>query len=230
MTGRRSESYRLPRRVALAMLGGASIIAGCGDPTPRPRPVEIPIGEYRVEGPGPAGETPASKGATKTRETTTSGAATADAGGSVASVPEEPRAADGPPSRELDVKGGFLGASFGSTPKAFRGLVLLDNKKPEVATYRAPDKSYGGFALRDLLFVFRKGKLATIQFAVKNAADCKPFREVLVRELGPPQRASGESATWRGEKVALRFVTGSTGTCAGAVQSKELARSEWESL
>jgi len=208
---------------ALALLGA------CGDPAPRPRPVEIPISEYRVEGKSP-GKTPAESPAAKaTPAATTDGPSSSSSSTAIAEEPRYAGTTTETPSRELDLKGGFLGATLGAPPKAFRGLTVLD-RKPDAVTYRASDKSYGGFALRDVLFIFRKGKLATIQFTVKNAADCKAFRETLVKELGAPQRSAAESATWRGEKVGLRFVVGSTGTCAGAVQSKELSRPEWDSL
>lgn len=127
----------------------------------------------------------------------------------------------------LDAKGGFLGATFGSTTRAHRGLVATDARGE---TFRVPGKSYGGIALRDVLYMFRKGKLASIQFAAKSNDDCKALRDALTRELGLPQRAVNDTSTWRGEKVAMRFVITSSGACSGTVVSKDFARMEFDAL
>lgn len=208
------------------------LLAGCSEPPPRPRPVEVPISEYRVGDTARAAE-PASS-ATSSFSSSASANEREASRESVAAVPEEPRGADGAetksaPATQLDTKGGFLGATFGSTPRQYRGLVAVD-KRSDPATYRAGAKSYGGVALRDVFYIFRKNKLATIQFAAKNNDDCKPMRDMLTRELGPPQRATESTSLWRGEKIALRFVVTNSGACSGTVLSKEHARAEFDAM
>ncbi len=121
------------------------------------------------------------------------------------------------------------GATFGSSPKAHRGLVQFE-KRGEAVVYRAPERSYGGYALRDVTYVFKRNQLSTILFAVKSPNDCKPIRETLTRELGAPERVVGETSLWRGERVGLRFTVRGSGTCSAVVQSKELDRAEWDAL
>ncbi len=212
------------RAAGLALCFG---VIACGDQPARPRPAEIPIREYRVESSatlvadaGAAGASPAGE---RERERERDGSA--EHRGSSDPKGEAKTAV----ATQLDVKGGFLGATFGASPRAFRGLVALDKRNE---TFRAPPKSYGGFALRDVVFSFRKSKLGTIQFAAKSNDDCKPVRESFVRELGPPQRASQDNATstWRGEKIAMRFVLTSSGACSATVVSKEHARMEFDAL
>lgn len=217
-------------RVARLALG-VGVIA-CGDQPARPRPAEIPIHEYRVDESsatmlGDASATGvASPSSSSERDRDRERDASADT-----KVSGDAPKSDGKitVATQLDVKGGFLGATFGASPRAFRGLVALDKRNE---TFRAPAKSYGGFALRDIVFSFRKGKLGTIQFAAKSNDDCKPVREAFVRELGPPQRASVDNATstWRGEKIAMRFVITSSGACSATVVNKEHARMEFDAL
>lgn len=232
--------------VSVAVVGIAlatGTLVGCGEPPPRPRPAEIPLAEFRPgEGapsppaatsePAPSVERDKDKDRDKDRDVAASAAAT---GGDDESKPggdSSPKAnADAKPgvATQLDLKGGFLGATFGSTPKAYRGLVLVD-KRGDSLTYRAAAKTYGGFPLRDVVFIFRKSKLATIQYALKRSEDCRPMRETLIRELGAPQRAVNDASVWRGEKLAMRFVITGSGACSGTMLSKEHSAREYDSL
>lgn len=219
-------------------LGGALLVVlafgdGCADTPRRPLPVEVPIGDFRaadvpVGAPTVATEAPPATA----NERVTADASAATASTSTTTSTDEPRAPEGggKVATALDAKGGFLGATFGSSPKAYRGLVALGDKpRAEVQSYRSPAKSYGGFTLQNVLFVFRRGKLGTIQFSLKSVEECRPLKETLTKELGPPQRVSGESALWRGDRSALRFSQASTG-CGVTVLSKEFARPEFDAL
>ena len=212
-------------------------VSACAEPPPRPRPVEVPIGEYAVGTlrlPPPRGAGPQGGGAASSPSGAKASDRPPDKGAEcdpTAATGESPRAsgAESGPSRELDLKGGFLGATFGSSPKAHRGLVQFE-KRGEAVVYRAPERSYGGYALRDVTYVFKRNQLSTILFAVKSPNDCKPIRETLARELGAPERVVGETSLWRGERVGLRFTVRGSGTCSAVVQSKELDRAEWDAL
>ena len=206
-------------------------LIACGDQPARPRPAEIPIRDYRVDDVARPAEAPpatASGSPVGDRERERDASSDDTKASSTGAVADASKGDTKPgPATLLDVKGGFLGATFGASPKVFRGLVALDKRSE---TFRAPAKSYGGFPLRDVVFSFRKNKLGTIQFSPKNSDDCKLVRESLVRELGLPQRVSGETSTWRGDKLAMRFVITSSGACSATVASKEHSRMEYDAL
>lgn len=220
-------------RLRLVAISALAPLVACSNPPRRPLPAEVPIADFR------AGEVPVGPPTAAPEPAASGGAISADAGPSTTAAtssspsPDDARAGGDAAAKlatTLDAKGGFLGATFGSSPKAYRGLVALGDKpRAELQTFRSPAKSYGGFTLQNVLFVFRRQKLGTIQFSLKSAEECRPLKETLTKELGPPQRTSGESALWRGDRSALRFAQASTG-CSVTVLSKEFARPEFDAL
>ena len=242
-------------RTALVLFG-AGVLAACGGGgSPPPRPAEIPIGDFKAEGPGPgAGDATAgtsspsasstststasatppgtSTGASSTTTTSSAAPATTNdaAGGSEASAGAAPPAV----AAKLDAKNGFAGAQLGASVKSFRGLKATE-KNGDRATYHATagKPSYAGAALKDVTYTFMKGKLAMIFFSVKAANDCKTVREGLERELGPAQKSTttpSEAWVWKGDKVGMRFAIGQN-FCGGSVVSKDLSDpAAWSAL
>ncbi|HWL85874.1 MAG TPA: hypothetical protein VNO21_08735 [Polyangiaceae bacterium] len=181
-------------------------------PPPKP-PAEIPIQDFKAEGPAPA-PAAADDDAGGTSAATTSG--TAKSGGDTKE--------GGGIATKLDAKNSFAGVQLGASFKSFHGLKQSERSGDHV-TYRVTrgTPTYAGAALKDVLYTFNKGKLDTIAFQVKSNADCKNVKEALERELGAPQATSAQGAVWKGEKVGLRFIISPTSSCGGTVMSHELA-------
>ncbi|WP_394828504.1 hypothetical protein [Pendulispora albinea] len=190
-------------------------MVSCQEPRARKPPAEVPIQEYRVEGPAPEVAPEATKD---------DGGGSATGAAAKASESKGPDTAAVGPASKLDAKNGFAGVQLGSSFKSFHGLKQTE-KSGDRITYRvtrgAP--SYGGVALRDVLYTFNKGKLDSITFSVKSNGDCKGVKESLERELGAPQATSSQASVWKGEKVGMRFAISPTSSCGGMVVSRELA-------
>jgi len=218
---RRAIIARPHRPVILSgLLACVAASIACGPSGPRERPAEIPIAEYKPDAPvlpGDAGAAPA----------------LGDSGPGVGGAAVEPIDAhkEDPPASaaKLDAKNGFAGASFGDARKTVRGLKETGHRGDHV-TFRAAATSYAGVAIKDVSYTFVKSKLAIIGFGLKSLPDCKTVKDGLERELGGPQSTVREAQIWRGDKVGLRFATG-TGGCSALVVSKDLASAaDWAGL
>ncbi|WP_394850612.1 hypothetical protein LZC95_24535 [Pendulispora brunnea] len=186
-------------------------VASCEQAPARKPPAEVPISEYRVEGPAPEAPPPDGKddgGATPPPSTASS----------------EKSEGSTTPATKLDAKNGFAGVQLGAPFKSFRFLKESERSGDHI-TYKVTrgTPSYGGVALKDVTYTFNKGKLDTIVFSVKANKDCKGMKESLERELGTPQSTSAQAQVWKGEKVGLRFAIAPNSSCGGSVVSRELA-------
>lgn len=191
--------------------------AGCQEARHRTPPSEVPIQEYRVEGPAP-------EQAADSKD---------DGGAGTSTTSASTKSGDDAPSTapKLDAKNGFAGVQLGASFKSFKGLKQTE-KSGDHVTYKARNApSYGTVALKDVYYTFNKGKLDTITFSVKSNSDCRGVKESFERDFGTPQATSSQGAVWKGEKVGLRFVIAATSSCSGTVVSKELGdAASWSAL
>jgi len=204
---------------ALAAAAAVHASLACGPSGPKQRPTEIPIAEYKPD-------TPASPDAGPPPSLGESGAGVGGAATEPLNAPkDEPTAS----AAKLDAKNGFAGAAFGDARKTVRGLKETGHRGDHV-TFRAAATSYAGVAIKEVSYTFAKNKLAIIGFGLKSLPDCKTVKDGLERELGAPQSTVREAQIWRGDKVGLRFATG-TGGCSAIVVSKEFgSASDWAGL
>lgn len=145
-------------------------------------------------------------------------------------TPKDPPPAD-TVATKLDTRNGFLSGTFGDAPKAYKGMKAVE-KKPDRATYKVGGKQqYAGVTLKDVEFLFLKGKLAKISFGVAQG-DCKTVHDAIEREYGSAQKhvtAPMQADVWRGNDVGLRYNNSGT-ACSGVVIRRELATTEWTGL
>ena len=90
---------------------------------------------------------------------------------------------------------------------------------------------YAGVAVKDVQFLFLKGKLAKISFGTA-ATDCKAVHDAFERDYGTAQKhvtAPMQADVWRGNDVGLRFNNSGT-ACSGVMIRRELATTEWTGL
>ena len=132
---------------------------------------------------------------------------------------------------KLDARNGFLNGTFGDPPKAYKNIKAIE-KKPERALYKVSGKTqYAGVAVKDVQFLFLKGKLAKISFGTTQN-DCKAVHDAFERDYGAAQKhvtAPMQADVWRGNDVGLRFNNSGT-ACTGVMIRRELATTEWIGL
>lgn len=132
---------------------------------------------------------------------------------------------------KLDLRNGFLNGTFGDAPKAYKNIKAIE-KKPDRAVYKVGGKTqYAGVAVKDVQFLFLKGKLAKISFGTSQN-DCKAVHDAFERDYGPAQKhvtAPMQADVWRGNDVGLRFNNSGT-ACTGVMIRRELATTEWTGL
>lgn len=142
---------------------------------------------------------------------------------------------DAPPAdavaTKLDARNGFLNGTFGDAPKSYKNIKAI-KKEPDRATYKVGGKTqYAGVNVKDVQFLFLKGKLAKISFGT-TANDCKAVHDAFERDYGTAQKhvtAPMQADVWRGNDVGLRFNNSGT-ACTGVMIRRELATTEWTGL
>ncbi|MGH7282159.1 MAG: hypothetical protein ACRELY_11585, partial [Polyangiaceae bacterium] len=149
--------------------------------------------------------------------------------------PDDSSKTDTPPAdavaTKLDARNGFLNGNFGDAPKAYKNIKAIE-KKPDRALYKVGGKTqYAGVTVKDVQFLFLRGKLAKISFGTAEN-DCKAVHDSFERDYGPAQKhvtAPMQADVWRGNDVGLRFNNSGT-ACTGVMIRRELATTEWTGL
>jgi hypothetical protein len=212
---------RAPRLAGVSILAAVTLSAACQPGVAgKQRPSEVPIGEFHADAP-PASAEPGAASAPAPALP-----ASSDDAGSLSG--SEARGSD--LATKLDDKNGFANASFGASPRSFRGLKQAKKDGDRVTYHLTAGTVHATTPLNNVDFTFTKNKLGVIAFTVKNSAQCKTFRAALERDFGAPQKVvpSPETAIWKGTKVALRYNGGAT--CGGTVMHRDHGAPDFASV